>query len=47
MYWHRMRALNKKGENVGLLVCATGAFIVYVDNVASEQITQGGKMTKV
>ncbi len=47
MYWRRVRAHDKTGVRVVSQVCTSGGFIGYVDNVKSEQITKGEKMTKV
>ncbi len=47
MYWRREPALDKTGERVVFVVCTTGAFIGFVDNVKSEQVTEDEKMTKV
>ncbi len=44
VYWRRERAHDKTEERV---VCTAGAFIGCVDNVKSEQVTQGEEMTKV
>ncbi len=47
VYWRRERAHDKIGERVVFVVCTVGAFIRCLDNVKSEKITRGEKMTKV
>ncbi len=47
MYWRRERAHDKTGERVVFVVFIAGAFIGCVDNVKSELITKGEKMTEI
>ncbi len=47
MYWRRERAHDETGDRVVRVVCTAGVFIGCVDNVKSEWITRGEKMTKV
>ncbi len=47
MYWRSERAHERTGARVVFVVCTAGTFIGCVDNVKSETITRGEKMTKV
>ncbi len=47
VYWRRQRALGKTRVRVVFVVCTAGAFIGCVDNVKSEYMTKGEKMSKV
>ncbi len=47
MYWRRECAHDKKGERIVFVMCTVDAFIGCVDNVKSESITKGEKMTEV
>ncbi len=42
-----VRTIRQEKERVVCVVCTAGAFKGCVDNVKSEQITRGEKMTKV
>ncbi len=44
VYWRRERAHDKTGEGIVFVVCTADAFIGWVDNVKTEQVTRGDKM---
>ncbi len=46
MCWRRGPALDNTGERVVFVVCIAGSFIGCVDNVKSEQLTKGEKITQ-